>query len=181
MKKLIETSKDITILLDTSEDLSKTHQMLVYFAFGEKTSFKLHFYRLIQLGMFLDAESMFTELITKFIEDKIESYMRANIRAYVSDGTNVMLSKKETSVYLKIKEWIGRDIPGFHCSNHKFELVIKYTLAENKMVETIGNFMENLISYFTAHLNKRLHFMKNIAISLDQPFYSFRRLFNKID
>ena len=112
-----------------------------------------------------------------FKNNKIDEYIHKNLRAYVSDNAAVMLSRKNKSVYILIKSWLDRYIPGFHCNNHKLELTIKHTFTFLPMNKKIDAFSEDLRKLFYTHSNKNLQYLKGVANIFEEKVYVYNRIY----
>lgn len=79
MKHLVSKNSPVSIILDGSTDLSRTHSMIVYFLAVEDHTPVMYFYKLVECSLDQSAEGFFKALKDAFSKEKVQ-FDRLHIR-----------------------------------------------------------------------------------------------------
>lgn len=156
MTHLVSINSPVSIILDGSTDLSRTHNMLVYFLAVEDYAPVMYFYKLIECSLDQSADGLFTALENAFSKEKVDfiKYLKNNLIGYISDGAPVMIGKN--GLVSKLRSMVNQPVYSVHCMAHKLHLAI--TKSFDKSMYFRNDFeknIDNLVRFYNFHSTKR--------------------------
>lgn len=172
MKHLVAKNSPVSIILDGSTDISRTHNMIVYFLAVEDHTPVMYFYKLIECSLDQSANGFFIALKDAFSKEKVDfiQYLKNNLIGYISDGAPVMLGKN--GLISKIRSMVNQPVYSVHCMAHKLHLAI--TKSFDKIMYFRDGFeknIDNLIRFYNFHSTKRKAHLIEKSIHFDARLY----------
>ena len=155
LKKVInEGTKPLTLIVDSSTDVSKKDILAVLIRTLEDDVPVTYFYGFVQLKA--DGRAIVqTECILKrFLKDGTYDAIKRRIISFVSDGASVMQGKWKGMATLLRKEF-GNQLVSVHCGNHRLELAFGHSMDQFESFKRLEQQANKLYSFYSIANKKR--------------------------
>lgn len=179
MDHLRKKKSALSIILDTSTDITNKHYLICYFSVIENNNVRTKLYKLIRLGIDEDADALFNHMINEFEKDGIETYMQENLVGYITDGARVFRGHIN-SVMVKFQNWIkpkNRKLIAIHCMAHRLELSLAEAFKEFTSISDIEKLLNEIHKFYFSSSHKRAAHLEHLAEELDEIMYRYSAIF----
>jgi len=172
IKKLVKNQQPMTLLLDSSTDVSGKKIILFYFQTLEKCRPVLHFYKALQLQSDTGEEmfKVFTAQIKKDGSD-FEKLVLEKTIGFASDGASQNIGK-HNGFLPKFKSIKQGKIVDIHCYSHKLQLAFRSVIEEKSTgrlvyLKEFGKNINKLSNYYGSKAIKQRRHFTDLADDLD--------------
>ena len=153
-KFLIEGTKPLTLIVDSSTDVSKKDILAILVRTLEDDVPVTYFYGFVQLSADGRAEAQTECILKRFLNDGTYEAIKRRIISFVSDGASVMVGKWKGMATLLRKEF-GNKLVSVHCGNHRLELAFGHAMDEFDSFRRIEKQANKLYSFYSIANKKR--------------------------
>jgi hypothetical protein len=179
LNEMKETHPIVSLLVDGATDNTGNHFIICLFHFHRNGIPNTSLYKLLQIGVSEKAEDLFNLIISAFVKDGIDIYMKTQLLSFVSDGASV-LSGKRNSVYTKLQNWIlpkSRRLVRIHCCPHKLQLALTHSYKKFSFVGEIELILKELSTFYYGPSHKRKIHLEKFSIETNRKAYRFSSIF----
>jgi len=172
MKYITNSKSPMSIILDSSTDVSQHHYLVVYLQSLEDYTPVLYFYKLIPLQIDESAAGHFNVLQKQWQEEKLDltSHIKRNLVAFASDGAPVMMGKSGGLKKL-LSDWIGKPLFSVHCMAHRLQLAILKALSGIPYFAKFEDLLNEIFHFYNRHGHKRKAHLWEMASILNIKMY----------
>ena len=153
-KFLVEGTKPLTLIVDSSTDVSKKDILAVLVRTLEDDVPVTYFYGFVQLSADGRAEAQTECILKRFVNDGTYEAIKRRIISFVSDGASVMQGKWKGMATLLRKEF-GNQLVSVHCGNHRLELAFGHSMDQFESFKRLEQQANKLYSFYSIANKKR--------------------------
>ncbi len=160
MNDLNISSKPVSILIDTSTDISNNHYLVIELYYIKNGNPIFVFYRLIKIGVEERFQNLFELIVNAFKDDGMYDYFKENMIGFISDSARVLMGAKN-SVMSKFKDWIkskGKKLFSIKCSAHKLETAVKHSYKKISSIQYVEDSLNDIANFFMELVTNQMHF-----------------------
>ena len=137
----------LSIIVDTSTDFAKVHELAVLFHTLENNAPVTYLYGLLKMGADETAEAQVDLLVKHLDKDGLYDHVKNHIASFMSDGASVMTGRKK-GMGARLKKLFGPKLISHHCQNHRIELVFGHAMDAFNSFNVIESNVNDLYKFY---------------------------------